>query len=64
MEAWLKAGHVFAFFLASCVFVAVPAAHADEVTATLQVNLDWDRKPAEGRKPTDTTVLLGLGYAF
>lgn len=34
------------------------------LTATLQVNVDWDREPAEGRNPADATALLGLGYTF
>ena len=34
------------------------------LTANFQLNLDWDSKPAEGRKPTDTTLLIGLGYTF
>jgi len=34
------------------------------LTATLQVNFDWDRKPADDLKPADTTVVLGLGYTF
>jgi len=36
----------------------------DSLTATLQLNFDWESEPAEGRKPADTTVLLGLGYTF
>jgi putative salt-induced outer membrane protein YdiY len=34
------------------------------LTATLQVNFDWDREPADDLKPADTTVVLGLGYTF
>lgn len=36
----------------------------NSLAATLQVNFDWEREPAEGRKPADVTVLLGLGYTF
>jgi putative salt-induced outer membrane protein YdiY len=36
----------------------------DGLTATAQVNVEWDRTPAEGRKSTDTTSVLGLGYTF
>lgn len=34
------------------------------LTATLQVNLDWEGEPAPGRTATDTTWLIGLGYAW
>jgi hypothetical protein len=34
------------------------------LTATMQVNFDWERSPADDRKPADTTVVLGLGYTF
>lgn len=34
------------------------------LTATLQVNLDWEGEPAPGRTGTDTTWLVGLGYAW
>ncbi|MBU0602688.1 MAG: DUF481 domain-containing protein [Gammaproteobacteria bacterium] len=34
------------------------------ITASAQLNADWDRTPAPGRKSTDTTMLLGLGYAW
>jgi putative salt-induced outer membrane protein YdiY len=36
----------------------------DRLSATAQVNVDWESKPAPGRKKTDTTLLMGLGYAF
>jgi len=35
---------------------------ADRLTASAQLNLDWEREPAPGRKAVDTTWLLGLGY--
>ena len=34
------------------------------LNASAQVNLDWDRDPAPGRKALDTTLLLGLGYTW
>ncbi|MBN9426089.1 MAG: DUF481 domain-containing protein [Burkholderiales bacterium] len=37
---------------------------ASGLTASLQLNLDWEREPAAGRRPTDATWLLGLGYAW
>ncbi|MEK7884279.1 DUF481 domain-containing protein [Methyloversatilis sp. NSM2] len=37
---------------------------AGGITASAQVNADWERTPAPGRKATDTTLLLGLGYAW
>lgn len=37
---------------------------ASGLTASLQLNLDWEREPAMGRRPTDATWLLGLGYAW
>lgn len=36
----------------------------DGLTASLQVNLDWEREPALGRRSTDTTWLLGIGYEW
>ena len=32
------------------------------ISANLQLNLDWEKEPAPGRKATDTTWLLGIGY--
>ena len=29
-----------------------------------QLNLDWERKPAPGRKSTDSTLLFGIDYAW
>lgn len=37
---------------------------AERLSATAQLNADWESRPAPGRKKTDTTLLLGLGYAF
>ncbi|HEX7053622.1 MAG TPA: DUF481 domain-containing protein [Burkholderiales bacterium] len=34
------------------------------LSATAQINVDWERRPAPGRKSTDTTLLLGLDYAW
>src|SRR5690606_6103910 len=32
------------------------------LTATGQINIDWDNRPEPGRESTDATLLLGLGY--
>jgi hypothetical protein len=32
--------------------------------ASAQLNLDWERKPAPGRKSTDSTLLVGVDYAW
>jgi putative salt-induced outer membrane protein YdiY len=37
---------------------------AERLNATAQVNLDWESRPSPGRNKTDSTLLLGLGYAF
>lgn len=37
---------------------------AGGLNASAQVNVDWERKPTAGRKPTDLTWLLGLGYGW
>lgn len=34
------------------------------VSASLQLNVDWERRPAAGRRPTDATLLLGMNYAW
>jgi putative salt-induced outer membrane protein YdiY len=34
------------------------------LSATAQLNVDWERRPAAGRKATDTTLLLGLDYSW
>jgi putative salt-induced outer membrane protein YdiY len=36
----------------------------DRISGSLQLNVDWERDPAEGRKPTDSTLLMGLTYAW
>lgn len=36
----------------------------ERLHATAQLNLDWERRPAPGRKSTDSTLLLGLDYVF
>jgi len=36
----------------------------DNLSASLQLNLDWDRAPAPGRKPVDSTLLLGAAYSW
>jgi len=40
--------------------VRVPV--AERLTASAQLNLDWEREPAPGLKAVDTTWLLGLNY--
>ena len=35
---------------------------AERLTASAQLNLDWEREPAPGLKAVDTTWLLGLNY--
>lgn len=37
---------------------------AGGITASAQLNADWERTPAPGRKATDSTLLLGLGYVW
>lgn len=34
------------------------------LTASAQINADWERTPAPGRKAVNSTLLLGLGYAW
>lgn len=34
------------------------------IIASLQLDLDWERTPVDGRRSTDSTWLLGLGYAW
>jgi putative salt-induced outer membrane protein YdiY len=34
------------------------------ITATSQLNFDWERRPEQGRKPTDSMLLFGLGYEW
>lgn len=36
----------------------------ERLNATAQLNLDWERQPAPGRESTDSTLLLGVDYAF
>jgi putative salt-induced outer membrane protein YdiY len=31
---------------------------------SVQLNLDWERRPAPGRKSTDSTLLVGVDYAW
>jgi putative salt-induced outer membrane protein YdiY len=35
-----------------------------KVNGVAQLNVDWERRPAPGRKPTDSTLLLGIDYAW
>jgi len=32
--------------------------------ASAQLNVDWERRPAPGRKSTDSTLLVGIDYAW
>ena len=34
------------------------------ITATSQLNVDWERSPTAGRKSTDSMLLFGLGYEW
>lgn len=34
------------------------------LTASAQLNLDWEKEPAPGRKATDSTLLFGVGYEW
>jgi hypothetical protein len=36
----------------------------ERLNATAQLNLDWEREPVPGRVSTDSTLLLGVDYAF
>jgi hypothetical protein len=35
-----------------------------KVNGVAQLNVDWERKPAPGRDPVDSTLLLGVDYAW
>jgi hypothetical protein len=35
-----------------------------QVGASVQLNVDWERRPAPGRRAVDTTLLLGLDYTW
>lgn len=37
---------------------------ASRLTASVQLNLDWEKEPAPGRKSTDSVLLIGLGYEW
>lgn len=34
------------------------------MNASIQLNLDWEKNPAPGRKNTDSALLVGLGYEW
>jgi len=34
------------------------------MTASLQLNLDWEGEPTDGRRATDASWLIGVGYAW
>jgi Protein of unknown function, DUF481 len=40
----------------------VPVAHG--ILASAELDLDRTRRPAEGVKPTESTLLLGAGYEW
>jgi hypothetical protein len=35
-----------------------------DVVAQASLNIDWERQPAPGRRPIDTTMLVGLGWEW
>lgn len=37
---------------------------AEQLSATAQVNADWESQPAPGRKESDTTLMLGISYVL
>ena len=37
---------------------------AGGLDASLQLNVDWERSPAAGRKSTDASLLVGVGYRW
>jgi hypothetical protein len=36
----------------------------DRLSASVQLNVDWERRPAPGRRSTDSTLLVGMDYAW
>lgn len=36
----------------------------ERLSATAQLNIDWERRPPPGRVPTDRMLLFGVDYAF
>lgn len=34
------------------------------INATLEFDLDWDNTPGQGKKNTDTSYIMGMGYSF
>jgi putative salt-induced outer membrane protein YdiY len=36
----------------------------ERLNAVAQYNVDWERRPAPGRRPTDSTLLLGVDYTW
>jgi putative salt-induced outer membrane protein YdiY len=37
---------------------------AKGMVANASLSIDWERQPAEGRKPLDTTLLMGVGWEW
>jgi putative salt-induced outer membrane protein YdiY len=37
---------------------------AKGMVANASLSIDWERQPAEGRKPLDTTLLMGIGWEW
>lgn len=37
---------------------------AGRLNASVQLNLDWEKEPAPGRKSTDSALLIGVGYEW
>lgn len=34
------------------------------ISASVQLNVDWERRPAPGRHSSDTTLLFGVNYGW
>jgi len=61
-DGFLQIGNGGNITLRSRTGLRVPIASG--ITASAQANLDWEREPAPGRKSTDSTLLIGLGYEW
>lgn len=36
----------------------------ERLSASVQLNVDWERRPAPGRRSTDSTLLFGINYSW
>jgi hypothetical protein len=61
-EGFWNLEHTDVVILRSKTGVRLPL--VDRLNATAQLNVDWERRPAPGRVPTDSTLLLGVDYSF